>query len=96
MSDTPLTDALLRRHQEASAAMLKECGLSVVRAHALQQVEELIEHARKMERALQIVVRDVVDWQCGCSLRERASGHRIDCNITPILAALQQARKALR
>ena len=52
MSDTPLTDALLLRHQKASVALPIECGLSVVRAHALQQVEELIEHAKKMESEL--------------------------------------------
>ena len=51
--------------------------------------------APELLAALQTVVRDVDDFQCGCTVRERDSGHKTDCSMPAILDALQGARAAI-
>ena len=79
MSDTPRTDAV-------QAKQVYSGGYAEMADHARQLEREL--RAVKVERgelamklaAAQLYIEEQRDGQCACTVKERFSGHRLDCH----------------
>ena len=50
---------------------------------------------KELEAALKYLTDEADREQCPCTLRQRDSGHHIDCNRPRVIDAIEQARSAL-
>jgi hypothetical protein len=60
-----------------------------------QLQDDAVRNAPHIPFAARVLLRELENLECGCTLRERDSGHRTDCNMGAVREAAEKLKALL-